>query len=387
MPLVRVRVVGRDDALVAPPDVPVRPVEVELGEPLVDRARGRAARERDAERAGAPRRARRSSRRRARLGRDPREAPYRLLVDPVAPEEVELVREQVARRPWRSTAAGLDRLAVHLDRARSRRRARARARRRGRVVRRASRRGGAPPASGAATRSVLDARRSRARGRRARRRHGSSRAQAMSETAIAVEELGQRARSPRSGSSHSVESTISRSATPTSSSSSVEPKGSVAAPAQEGREVGDEQRRRRRLAGRVRRASRAGAARSPRSRPHPAPPAAKQRRSTLGVERVPLVVRAAGRAGSCATGWRSPSPPSVRVACLDPALGHPGHVRHDARPQAGRAASSAVASLAQARELALDVPDGRVVDQCRLQERPSRCSSSSAAAGPHVPAA
>jgi hypothetical protein len=50
-PLVRVRVLGRDEALVAPPDVPPAPVELEPGETLVDRARRRPPGERDAERA------------------------------------------------------------------------------------------------------------------------------------------------------------------------------------------------------------------------------------------------------------------------------------------------------------------------------------------------
>jgi hypothetical protein len=47
--LVRVRVVRRDEPLVAPPDVPRGPVEVERGEPLVDDARRRAAGEGDRE--------------------------------------------------------------------------------------------------------------------------------------------------------------------------------------------------------------------------------------------------------------------------------------------------------------------------------------------------
>jgi hypothetical protein len=56
-PLVRVFVIRWDDAVVAPPDVPGRPVEVTLGQPPVDRLGRAAARERDPERArplGAP---------------------------------------------------------------------------------------------------------------------------------------------------------------------------------------------------------------------------------------------------------------------------------------------------------------------------------------------
>jgi hypothetical protein len=53
--LVRVGMVRRDEAVVAPPDVPGRPVEVELRQPLVDRPRRRPARERDAERRAAAR--------------------------------------------------------------------------------------------------------------------------------------------------------------------------------------------------------------------------------------------------------------------------------------------------------------------------------------------
>jgi hypothetical protein len=47
--LVRELVVGRNVALVAPPDVPVRPVELALGQPLVDLADGGAARQSDPE--------------------------------------------------------------------------------------------------------------------------------------------------------------------------------------------------------------------------------------------------------------------------------------------------------------------------------------------------
>jgi hypothetical protein len=47
--LVRVRVLGRHEALVAPPDVPGVPVEGKLREALVDAAGRRAAGERDAE--------------------------------------------------------------------------------------------------------------------------------------------------------------------------------------------------------------------------------------------------------------------------------------------------------------------------------------------------
>ena len=96
--LVRVGVVGRHEALVAPPDVPRRPVELQLRKPLVDGARRRAARQRDPERRSALRASPRSTPRRAPLGRVRREAPYGLLVDPVAPEDLELVGEKVARR-------------------------------------------------------------------------------------------------------------------------------------------------------------------------------------------------------------------------------------------------------------------------------------------------
>jgi hypothetical protein len=64
--LVRVRMIGRDDALVAPPDVPGAPVEVELGEPPVDALGRRAAGERDRERVAA-----------VRAGRDPAGAELR----------------------------------------------------------------------------------------------------------------------------------------------------------------------------------------------------------------------------------------------------------------------------------------------------------------------
>jgi hypothetical protein len=50
-PLVRVRVLGRDEAFVAPPDMPCAPVELEAGETLVSRPRRRPPGERDAERA------------------------------------------------------------------------------------------------------------------------------------------------------------------------------------------------------------------------------------------------------------------------------------------------------------------------------------------------
>ncbi len=53
-PLVRVPVLGRDEPLVAPPDVPRAPVELEPGEMLVGRARRRPAGEGDAERASRP---------------------------------------------------------------------------------------------------------------------------------------------------------------------------------------------------------------------------------------------------------------------------------------------------------------------------------------------
>jgi hypothetical protein len=49
--LVRVGVVRRDVALVAPPDVPAGPVEVLTREPLVDRRGGRATGQGDPERA------------------------------------------------------------------------------------------------------------------------------------------------------------------------------------------------------------------------------------------------------------------------------------------------------------------------------------------------
>jgi hypothetical protein len=47
--------VGRDEALVAPPHVPGAPGEVESGEPLVGGARGGAAGERDPEGTRLPR--------------------------------------------------------------------------------------------------------------------------------------------------------------------------------------------------------------------------------------------------------------------------------------------------------------------------------------------
>ena len=46
--LVRVGVIGGHVPLVAPPNVPARPVEIVLGQSLVDRAGRRAAGERDA---------------------------------------------------------------------------------------------------------------------------------------------------------------------------------------------------------------------------------------------------------------------------------------------------------------------------------------------------
>jgi hypothetical protein len=51
-PLVRVGMMGRHVALVAPPDVPAPPVEVALGEALVDGADGRSAGQRDPKRLG-----------------------------------------------------------------------------------------------------------------------------------------------------------------------------------------------------------------------------------------------------------------------------------------------------------------------------------------------
>jgi len=51
-PLVRVRVIGGHVPLVAPPDVPSRPVEVVLGEALVDGPDLGAARQGDAKRLG-----------------------------------------------------------------------------------------------------------------------------------------------------------------------------------------------------------------------------------------------------------------------------------------------------------------------------------------------
>jgi hypothetical protein len=51
-PLVRVGMIGRHVALVAPPDVPVRPVELALGEALVDGTDGRSAGQCDPKRLG-----------------------------------------------------------------------------------------------------------------------------------------------------------------------------------------------------------------------------------------------------------------------------------------------------------------------------------------------
>jgi hypothetical protein len=74
---------------------------------------------------------------------------------------------------------------------------------------------------------------------------------------------------------------------------------------------------------------------------------------------------------------------------LAPLRRHPGHVRHHARAQ--------IRLVAQRGELALDLPDADVGSgplavrerrrQRLRQDRPSRASSSSAASGPHVPAA
>ena len=219
--LVRVGVVRRDDALVAPPDVPGRPVEV---------ACRQLARTRRAESSRRPARCetarsrprRRSSPRRTRLDRDSREAPYRLLVDPVAGEDLELLREQVARRLRAPGWSGRDVAPVDGHRRRLVRAV---------VLERqlpaeppaASRPGAAPRPSGPHA-AASRARRSRARApasARATARAGPRRCRTRrsSRTARAA------ARGPGSGSSHSAESTISRSATPRSCSSSVEPKG------------------------------------------------------------------------------------------------------------------------------------------------------------------
>jgi hypothetical protein len=48
--LVRVLVLGRDEALVTPPDVPGAPVKIGVGEPFVYGSRSRAAGEGDAKR-------------------------------------------------------------------------------------------------------------------------------------------------------------------------------------------------------------------------------------------------------------------------------------------------------------------------------------------------
>jgi hypothetical protein len=52
--LVRVRMVGRDEALVAPPDVPRAPLELDPGEALVGGRGGRASGECDPERTRRP---------------------------------------------------------------------------------------------------------------------------------------------------------------------------------------------------------------------------------------------------------------------------------------------------------------------------------------------
>lgn len=64
---------------------------------------------------------------------------------------------------------------------------------------------------------------------------------------------------------------------------------------------------------------------------------------------------------------------------------HPGDVREHPRAQRRRLTGQR-RRLVQPAELGLDGADRRRLYQCRRQERPSRWRSSSAAAGPHVPA-
>ena len=70
------------------------------------------------------------------------------------------------------------------------------------------------------------------------------------------------------------------------------------------------------------------------------------------------------------------------LGSLDPARRRPDDVRHGARPQLGHGVGLLEAALA--RQLPLDLRDD--AHQCLRHDRPSRWSSSSARAGPQLPA-
>ena len=182
-------------------------------------------------------------------------------------------------------------------------------------------------------------------------RHRSVRAQEMSETTMRSKSPGRSPRS-RSASGHSRESTTRRSATPTSCSSSTAPKGS-----------GPRQRRK---TGRSETSSgmttlAGAAARAPQRRSEITseqtsrcwPPRTKQRKSTSpsSTSRIVRPREEQDRARRVALGEAGERPGRL----LDPALRHPGDVRHHRGAHARRRARLG-RGVPQLRQLALELP-------------------------------
>ena len=193
-------------------------------------------------------------------------------------------------------------------------------------------------------------------------------------------------------SSHSDESTTTRSATPTSCSHCVLAERRLAAPAQEDRQVGDRQRehdRRRRLR------PVAAQLQLDHLAAHGAVAGREAAHRELGVDARPPR-RAAARGSPCATDAAPPSPRASarprrataaaprRRASSRSCAGAAAGPRRSTRRAAARARASISAIVTSS---PLPRLEHGARHQCRRQERPSRCSSSSADGGPHVPAA
>ena len=301
------------------------------------------------------------------------------LVDRVAREAVELVREEIRRRR-RLARRRVDRLAVDVDGREDVRRLVLERRRRVRAASAASRRAAAP-ARASPSREISRA--SNGHAPASSRRQRSVRSQAMSEIDGAVEALRElaRSRAPACSSGHSVESTISRSTTSTSSSNTSSNSGMPRQRQKTGRSATSSGTTT--LAGC--RDALAAEAHADHLGAHGTVAEGEALHRRVHVEPVVVVrpreeedrrARDAARRGrrACAPPL-PPSPRGTHARCVITLVRWFG-----ACPGADDASRSCG-------ELALDLDDAGGRHQCLRQARPSRWISSSALAGPHVPAA